>query len=987
MKSNTPTYKIFSLSFLLFFSFQISSIGQTIRIITNQSSSTNIGVGQSYFHVGEMIYTEAEIGVGNFTTAASAINHIDFNIAALVSNTSINNYKIFLRDVPLFTTTFNNTSSYDTIGYTRVFSGTYNANAIGWIGVDLQTPFIRTPGNNLQLLIERTDSVLHTSIAFRSTNGNNTGSGVLSARRNNLATRPVRGTTIINSASAFRLQVQLRHINANDAAVSQIYTLGKLPIPFATPHTISASIINNGSAAQTNLTATLNVTGANTFIDTKIIPSIAPGASAIVNFSVYTPINIGTNTVTVSIPADDYSVDNTLSTTQLTTNNSYSYAEGSTPVGGIGVNGTTVDFVAKFTSSSPTSVNQVGIYFTQGGQPFQIAIWDKSGTGKPGAPLWTSSRLTTTPGLFTLPVSPAVNITDTFYVGVKQIDTFNIRFAYQNEIPVRTNTFFLTQPSGSNTWVDFAPGNPFKFMIEPRLTVANDVGVSTINNPLGGKLIDNCGITPQATIINFGSNDQTTPFNVTFKIKQAGAVVYTDTKSVSLNAGLSQNLFFAPFVGAISGNDSAFCNTSLPGDASTANDTVTNTFTTNNYSYGGGASANGGYLFANSTTCASPSSFQPMYNWITQTTNEVNWNNNGNDSVLATPLALPFTFSFFGNAYTQFWVSSNGWITFSNPSSITAAQQRTPVTIPLAGGIDNYIAGMLNDFDNTTSSFPDAHTYYGGDATQFVITFFHAHLVSSPGDYITFQIILKPDGNIFIQYNDAETSVPLPLTITNSCSVGIENATGSQGILYRLNANFGPVFGSPLALQFKPPTVVPVSLISFNATKLNKTNRLIWTTSQEINSSYFAIEKSSDGRIFSETGRVLAVGNSSNNSNYSFIDNTPFRGINYYRLRLVEMNNSSRFSEIKSVNNKGENEVTVFPNPVRDAMTVNFAADKAGKCEISISDLSGKIIYTTTRDIREGANNIKINTSSLPNGAFVLKIFSAEEVIIKKITK
>lgn len=971
--------------FLLIFSFPLITFSQTVQITANPGQSTNIGIGPSNYHVSENIYTEVEIGAANFNSASTAINHIDLNVFALGTPTSVNNYRIYLKEVPLTTTTFT-TGIYNTTGYTQVFNGTFNASATGWVGVDLTTTFVRTSGNNLQLLIERMDNVTHGAYSFNAARGNNTDPALITSRRYNSTVMPVPGTTDLNTGSAFRPQVQLRHINLNDAAITQVYTLGKLPIPFANPHVISANIINNGTNTITNLNVTLNITGANSFTNMQTIPSLASGAAATVTFAAFNPAVTGANNVDVSIPADDFLGDNNLSVAQTVTNNAYTYAYGTVASGAVGLNANTGDFVAKFTSSSPTSVNQVGVNFNAGGQPFKIGIWDKSGTGKPGLLLWESTTQTSSVGVFTLPISPAVAITDTFYIGVRQIGTTNISFSYQTENPIRGNTFFFTSPTGSTSWTDFAPGNPFKFMIEPRLTIANDVGITSINSPLGASSIDNCGILPQASIANFGSNNQSSPFNVTFSIKQSGSVVYTDTKPLTLNSGESQIVDFAPFTGSITGSDSSIVYTSLGTDGARNNDTLVNTFTSNNFSFGTATAPSGLYAFANSTTCAAPSTFQPTYNWITQTSNEINWGANGDDSVLANPIALPFNFNFFGINYNQFWICSNGWISFNNPTALSAATTRTPVTIPLAGGIDNYIAGLLADLDITTATYADAHTYYGGDASKFVITFYHAHLFGST-EYISFQIILNSDGNIIIQYNETETSSPKPTDLLNACSIGIENTAGSQGILYRLNGSKGSVFGSPLALQFRPTGIIPVSIINFSVQRINKINKINWSSSQEINSLNFIIERSVDGRSFSAIGQVPANTNSNRVIDYSFIDNAPNKGINYYRMQMVNTDFSKIFSPIKSVRNEGTADVSIYPNPVRDLLSIMINSDKPDLAIISIIDAFGKLVYTRSNNIAAGVNNIQFDANLISKGTYLIKIQLSSDKIIRKFFK
>jgi hypothetical protein len=525
-------------------------------------------------------------------------------------------------------------------------------------------------------------------------------------------------------------------------------------------------------------------------------------------------------------------------------------------------------------------------------------------------------------------------------------------------------------------------------MIEPRLTVANDVGVSSIKDPVAATSIDNCGIVPQADVSNFGSNNQTTPFDVTYIIKQSGTTVYSDTKSISLNTGETKRIYFTPFSASVSGIDSAFVFTSLGSDAAHNNDTVINKFTTGNYSYADSVPTSGGYSFANSTVCATPSPIKPTYSWVTETTNEINWASNGDDSVLATPISLTFPFKYFTNNYNQFWIGSNGWISFSNATAISLINQHTAAAIPTAGGLENYIAGALTNLDLTTATYPDAHTYYGGDATQFVITFFHAHRFGSASDYITFQIILKINGDILIQYNDAESSIPVATDITNFCTAGIENSNGTKGISYRVNGSGGSIFESPLAVFFKAPqTPLPVSLLDFTVQRNNRINKISWSTSQEINTRNFTVEHSMDGINFIAIGSVTANRNSNSQLNYSFTDQTPKKGQNYYRILTTDIDGKIYYSPIRSVRNEGTADISIYPIPVRNTLNLLINADGNDRGELSISDGNGKLILTKTVTINAGYNKLLLNTDGLAAGSYIIKIKLQSDVMIKKFSK
>ena len=181
--------------------------------------------------------------------------------------------------------------------------------------------------------------------------------------------------------------------------------------------------------------------------------------------------------------------------------------------------------------------------------------------------------------------------------------------------------------------------------------------------------------------------------------------------------------------------------------------------------------------------------------------------------------------------------------------------------------------------------------------------------------------------------------------------------------------------------------IVPVTLTSFNVQKQSKANRLSWKTSQEINSLKYVIEQSKNGRDFTTLGEVAAAGNSSTERTYSFIHNLPSRGYNYYRLKMIDRDNKAKYSETRNVQNLGANEISSYPNPVKNSMTVAINADKADVANVVISDLSGKMIYTKTFTVTEGDNNFTVNTASLTAGNYVIKIQLSGDVSVKKFTK
>jgi hypothetical protein len=104
-----------------------------------------------------------------------------------------------------------------------VFDGTVTLTATGWTEIALTTPYVRTTGTNLQMLIERTDNAAHSGFLYVTANGNNTSSTVNSTRRYN-STTALSGATSLG-ASAFRPAIRLIRKYNDDANVKLVYTL------------------------------------------------------------------------------------------------------------------------------------------------------------------------------------------------------------------------------------------------------------------------------------------------------------------------------------------------------------------------------------------------------------------------------------------------------------------------------------------------------------------------------------------------------------------------------------------------------------------------------------------------------------------------------------------------------------------------------------------------------------------------------------------
>ena len=207
-------------------------------------------------------------------------------------------------------------------------------------------------------------------------------------------------------------------------------------------------------------------------------------------------------------------------------------------------------------------------------------------------------------------------------------------------------------------------------------------------------------------------------------------------------------------------------------------------------------------------------------------------------------------------------------------------------------------------------------------------------------------------------------------------------ADNSASGYYSYSSNFT---GFSQFMLVIPNTIVPVSLMNFEARANKNSVTLSWVTSQELNCKGFTIERSTNGTNFESIAWVNGKGNSSVESNYSFNDNfVQPNVVYYYRLRQVDKDNRETISSVRQVRiNKSVITVTVSPVPAKDVMNV-FINGSGQNASINLVNVQGQLVKTWN-NVNAAAGTYGLNVSALPAGVYVLNVILPEEKIVKKV--
>jgi hypothetical protein len=139
--------------------------------------------------------------------------------------------------------------------------------------------------------------------------------------------------------------------------------------------------------------------------------------------------------------------------------------------------------------------------------------------------------------------------------------------------------------------------------------------------------------------------------------------------------------------------------------------------------------------------------------------------------------------------------------------------------------------------------------------------------------------------------------------------------------------------------------VAPVTLLYFNAIANGNTAKLSWQTGTEVNNSGFNVQRSADnGLTWKNIGFVKAT-NFATGSKYSFIDQSPLKGVNAYRISQVDIDGKFANSNTALVNFSGTAiEISVYPNPVKNQFTLVVSDNKLLNTKVKITSASGALI-------------------------------------------
>lgn len=413
----------------------------------------------------------------------------------------------------------------------------------------------------------------------------------------------------------------------------------------------------------------------------------------------------------------------------------------------------------------------------------------------------------------------------------------------------------------------------------------------------------------------------------------------------------------------------------------------------------------------------------PQYVWTDITANPnavaVTFANGDLDDGYTNAIPLGFNVKFYGTEYSNVYLSTNGFLSFTALSNATYSNEQIPgVAVP-----NSMVAMFWDDLDGRTQG--TVHRLQDGN--KFYIQFTNWQKYSGTGS-LTFQVVIHQNGKIVVYYNNMNATL-------NSATVGIENAAGNDGLQVAYNANYvannlalefasepdwlsnnvnsGTLFNGnsvdveltfhaedypvgsyamdlvvasndPVSSTVTVPvtmeiSIIPVELTSFVANNNRNNVTLNWSTATETNNSGFQVERKLNGaNAWTNVSFVSGKGTSTERNNYSYMDKSLAVGKYSYRLKQVDLDGTSEYSPVIEVDVNAPDEYTLYqnyPNPFNPSTTIEYSLPEKAEVIISIYTAIGELVTTLVNgSVEAGYQKATFNASALTSGTYIYQI-------------
>jgi hypothetical protein len=244
--------------------------------------------------------------------------------------------------------------------------------------------------------------------------------------------------------------------------------------------------------------------------------------------------------------------------------------------------------------------------------------------------------------------------------------------------------------------------------------------------------------------------------------------------------------------------------------------------------------------------------------------------------------------------------------------------------------------------------------------------------------YVNGNIALTGNGDQIVN-NNSTSPFGLYVNGTTTNSGGGATTTTNEGNKAAMLSG-DPSFYTWVASQ--PSSPLPITLTAFKIGSINAgAIEVLWTTASELNFNYFELEKSVNGTEFNKIAQVQGHGTTKVQHEYSFSDQDPIIGSNFYRLKAVDVDGHTETFNVIVASFVAQKDISVYPNPLNDGnLHINLNFETGAATSVTITDTFGVTKATATFTEQQALFPI-----TLESGVYLITIVNGSYKEVKRL--
>jgi len=174
--------------------------------------------------------------------------------------------------------------------------------------------------------------------------------------------------------------------------------------------------------------------------------------------------------------------------------------------------------------------------------------------------------------------------------------------------------------------------------------------------------------------------------------------------------------------------------------------------------------------------------------------------------------------------------------------------------------------------------------------------------------------------------------------------------------------------------------VLPVTFANIAVRSQNNAHQISFSTASETNNDYFTIERSADARSFDAIGEIKGAGNSRREISYTYTDEKPLKGINYYRIKQTDYDGKFSYSEMRSLRFAGVGTISLTPRTTEGRLDVRT----------ELEDYTLAVYNTAGQEVKRFpamSLDQSISIDELMSGIYFVRVSSGSEVETIRVVK